>query len=185
MIRTTGSGEGVLMTSSVASPHGLGRLGAGWLDDFLKSQRWAAAVERVDATLAPPHPAQRRGNLQATRPPVVAGERAVQVCRVETVAADGFTALYSDPEQGDRRVRFLAGHVAPSDRRLLAEGAVFYWITGTERDASGDVVLISYLRFRRTPRLSPHALQRLDEAAREAIQLGGGVPITDEDLDRF
>lgn len=172
------------MTTSVAAPYGLGRPGAGWLDDVLKSQRWAAAVQRVDAALASSPRPQLRGNLQASRSAVVAGERAVQVCRVETVGADGFTALYSDPEQGDRRVRFARGHVAPSDRRLLAEGSVFYWITGTERDASGDVVLISYLRFRRTPRLSPHTLQRLDEAARDAITLGGAVPITDEDLDR-
>ena len=170
------------MTSSVASPYGLGRPGVGWLDDFMKSQRWAAAVQRVDAALVGAA-RQHRGNLQATRPATVAGERSVQVCRVETVNPDSFTALYSDPEHGDRRVRFSATHVAPSDHRLLAEGAVFYWITGTERDASGDVVLISYLRFRRTPRMSPLQLQRLDEAAREAIELGGGVPITEEDLD--
>jgi hypothetical protein len=32
--------------------------------------------------------------------------------------------------------------------------------------------------------MSPLQLQRLDDAAREAIELGGGVPITEEDLDR-
>jgi len=105
-----------------------------------------------------------------------------RVCRVETILPDGFTAIFSQPDGVDQRVRFLHTRVAASDMHLLREGAVFYWIIATERDPSGDVISTSYIRFRRTPRLSPEQAEELDKLADEAILAGGGVPTVDDDL---
>jgi hypothetical protein len=109
-------------------------------------------------------------------------DRKIRVCRVETLLPDRFTAIFSEPTLVDQRVRFRRDRVAPSDKNLLQEGAIFYWVIATERDASGDLISTSYIRFRRTPRLSPQQLQRLDELAEEAILAGGGTPTSDEDL---
>jgi hypothetical protein len=95
----------------------------------------------------------------------------VQVCRVETIIGDRFTATFSDPNLGDKRVRFLRSRVPPADRPLLKEGAVFYWIRGTARDDSGNVLPASAIRFRRTPSLSPSQADALDRRVEEVLGL--------------
>lgn len=106
----------------------------------------------------------------------------VHVCRVETVLVDRFSAIFTDPGDTDKRVRFLLKNVAPADRSLLREGAVFYWITGTTRDSNGDVVTKSYIRFKRTPRVTADELDELDQMAADVIQAAGGVPIEYDDF---
>jgi hypothetical protein len=106
----------------------------------------------------------------------------IRVCRVESILSDRFTAIFSETGLPDQRVRFMLTRVAHSDRNLLCEGAIFYWILGTERDESGDLKSASFIRFRRTPRMSPRQLQRLDKLAEDAIRAGGGIPIDDEEL---
>jgi hypothetical protein len=135
------------------------------------------------ATTPPPFDANDQGGTGSVeqRANVVLDEK-IRVCRVETLLSDRFTAIFSEPGEVDQRVRFMRGRVASSDRSLLREGAVFYWIIGTERDPSGDLISTSFIRFRRTPQLSPRQLHRLDDLAEEAILAGGGVPIDDEEL---
>ena len=116
---------------------------------------------------------------------VVRLEEKVRVCRVETVQADRFTAIFSEPGLPDQRVRFPRSRVAPSDLHLLREGAVLYWIIVTEKDLSGDLVSKWFVRFRRTPRLSQQQISELSDLADEAIRAGGSTPVTDEDLDRW
>jgi len=106
----------------------------------------------------------------------------VHVCRVETVLADRFSAIFTDPGDTDKRVRFLLKNVAPADRPLLREGAVFYWITGTTRDANGDVVTKTYIRFKRTPRITADELEELDRMAVDVIHAAGGMPIDYDDF---
>jgi hypothetical protein len=108
----------------------------------------------------------------------------ILVCRVETILSDRFTAIFSVPGVPDQRVRFMLRRVAHSDRHLLCEGAVFYWIRGIERDENGDLKSASFIRFRRTPRPSPRQIEQLDKLAEEAIRAGGGVPIDEEELQR-
>jgi hypothetical protein len=110
-------------------------------------------------------------------------ERSTRVCSVEVIYAERFSAIFSERGLTDQRVTFLKNRVADSDRQLLQEGGVFYWIMGTERDPSGDLISYSYLRFRRRPRLSPEQADELDELADEAIRAGGASPTIDEDLD--
>ena len=112
-------------------------------------------------------------------------ESKTTVCRVEAIYANEFTAIFSKPNAGDQRVRFALNRVAPSDAPLLQEGAVFYWITSTEQDTSGEVISTSHIRFRRRPRLSPEEAKELRKLAREAIIAAGGTPISDEDLDNI
>ena len=106
----------------------------------------------------------------------------VRVCRVETILPDRFTAIFTEPGVGDKRVRFPRGRVQRSDRHLLREGAVFYWIVGIRRESRENVGALSFIRFRRTPRLSSQQLDELEKVAEEAIRLAGGSPITDQDL---
>jgi hypothetical protein len=125
---------------------------------------------------------------EETSPPSIPNEtitleRKTRVCRVEALLRDRFTAIFSEPGLVDQRVTVLCNRVASSDRQLLREGAVFYWITGTERDPSGDLISYSYIRFRRRPRLSPRQADELDRLADEAILAGGAMPTSDEDLD--
>jgi len=138
--------------------------------------------------LAPKPPSARfNSKSENTSPPSVQEtitlERKTRVCRVETLLRDHFTAIFSAPGLVDQRVTFLCNRVASSDQQLLHEGAVFYWITGTERDPSGDLISYSYIRFRRRPRLSPKQADELDTLADEAILAGGALPTSDKDLD--
>jgi hypothetical protein len=110
-------------------------------------------------------------------------ESKVRVCRVEALYPDEFTAIFSEPGLVDQRVRFARAGVALSDNDLLQEGAVFYWFTAKEKDPSGEIISKSHIRFRRRPRLSPEEAKELKKLADEAIIAGGGVPITDEDLE--
>ena len=138
-------------------------------------------VERADAVPT------CRPNRSVTQTPAAQGEAlradSVYVCRVETVLADRFSAIFTKPGDTDKRVRFLRKLVAPSDRPLLREGAVFYWITGTARDVNGNVVSKSYLRFRRTPRVGADEMAELDRLATEIIRAVGGTPVDYEDVD--
>jgi hypothetical protein len=112
-------------------------------------------------------------------------ESKTTVCRVEAIYENEFTAIFSTRNAGDQRVRFALTRVPPSDKPLLQEGAVFYWITSTEQDASGEVISTSHIRFRRRPRLSPEEAKELRKLAREAIIAGGGTPISEEGLDNL
>lgn len=110
-------------------------------------------------------------------------ESKVRVCRVEALYPDQFTAIFSEPGLVDQRVSFARTRVAPSDNDLLQEGAVLYWITAMEQDPSGEIISTSHIRFRRRPRLSPEEAKELRKLADEAIIAGGGIPISDEDLE--
>ena len=111
-------------------------------------------------------------------------ESKVRVCRVESLYPDQFTAIFSEPGLVDQRVRFARSRVAPSDNDLLQEGAVFYWITAMEQDPSGEIISTSHIRFRRRPRISSEEAKELKKLADEAIIAGGGIPISDEELER-
>lgn len=146
----------------------------------------AEELRHPDVTVsAPSFDANDKQDLSAPHSPVnVILNRDVLVCRVETILSDRFTAIFPVPGEPDQRVRFMLDRVAHSDRYLLCEGAVFYWIRGIERDENGDVKSASFIRFRRTPRPSPRQIERLDNLAEEAIRAGGGVPIDEKELQR-
>jgi hypothetical protein len=134
---------------------------------------------------APSFDANGKQDLSAPLPPAnLILDHDIRVCRVETILSDRFTAIFSAPGKPDQRVRFMLNRVAHSDRQLLCEGAVFYWIRGTERDENGDLKSASFIRFRRTPRPSPRQIEQLDKLADDAIRAGGGDPIDDEELQR-
>lgn len=116
-------------------------------------------------------------NEEQNPPSSVTLDRKIRVCRVETLLGDRFTAIFSEPGLVDQRVVFRRNLVADSDRQLLEEGAVFYWITAIERKSNGEVISTSYIRFRRRPRLLPGQVEELDELADEIIRAGGATPI--------
>lgn len=144
-------------------------------------------ADLVDRTILPA-PSSHGRRRSATLPlsessPVEAPAYSrVRVCRVETVLGDRFTALYSSPDRGDKRVRFSVDEIAESDRPLLREGAIFYWIGRRDYSSVGVPECTTSVRFRRMPRVSQAELEELDLLAQEAIAAGGADPITDDDL---
>jgi hypothetical protein len=129
-------------------------------------------VRRSDAMPRGARPPQSEQALRAD---------SVHTCRVETVLADRFSAIFTLGNT-DKRVRFMRKLVAPSDRPLLREGAIFYWVRGTGRGADGDVETKSYIRFKRTTRISTQELDEINRMAIEAIRAGGGSPNGIDDL---
>lgn len=124
-----------------------------------------------------PGPVNFNDNEEQNPSSSVTLDRKTRVCRVETLVGDRFTAIFSERGLVDQRVLFRRDLVADSDRQLLEEGAVFYWITAIERKSNGEVISTSYIRFRRRPRLLPKQVEELDRLADEIIRAGGANPI--------
>jgi hypothetical protein len=73
---------------------------------------------------------------------------------VMEVRGQAFVAVLSDktqPNSPDERVEFERFELRDEDRELVAPGAVFYWMIGTERTASGQVRNISTIELSRLP----------------------------------
>jgi hypothetical protein len=65
-----------------------------------------------------------------------------------------------------QEAEFPLEEVAPSDRELLAEGAVFYWHIGYLDQIDGQRVRASSLRFRRLPAWTGRELKEAEEKAK-------------------
>jgi hypothetical protein len=73
---------------------------------------------------------------------------------VTEVHEQAFVAVLSDkthPNSPDERVEFERFELRDEDRSLVEPGAVFYWMLGTERTASGQVRNISTIELSRLP----------------------------------
>lgn len=81
-------------------------------------------------------------------------------------------------ESGSRQqVEIDFEDVAPDDRPLIQEGAVFYWDIGRKKTRYGSVENFSEIRFRRMPAWSKRDLERAERKARELKEeLFGAAP---------
>lgn len=114
----------------------------------------------------------------------VLDSRSVQrVCTVETILSDRFTATFSEPGKPVQRVRFDISIVSPNDRPLLTEGAMFYWCMGYRQDNDGDRAYVSFLRFRRFPRLSSEQVAAAGTRAADIAAAGGWNLLTNKEVD--
>jgi hypothetical protein len=128
------------------------------------------------------------GEKQAQSPiPVrrfLLGPASVQrLCTVETVLSDRFTATFSDPGKPVQRVRFDRSILSPNDLPLLREGATFYWCMGYRQDNDGDRAYVSFLRFRRFPRLSSKQVADARGRAADIANAGGWELLTNAEVD--
>jgi hypothetical protein len=106
-----------------------------------------------------------------------------RVCTVETVLSDRFTATFSEPGKPVQRVRFGLSMVAPNDLPLLKEGAAFYWCMGYRQENDGDRAYVSFLRFRRFPRLSDEQVSAARTRAADIAAAGGWDVLTNKEVD--
>jgi hypothetical protein len=67
----------------------------------------------------------------------------------------------------DEEVVIDVDEVAPIDRPLITEGALFYWFIGPQRTPAGVQNNLSSLRFRRMPNWTSSALRRAEQRARD------------------
>ena len=82
-----------------------------------------------------------------------------------SVRASDFVARLLDlTERGGQRLEaiFSIDEVSESDKPLLSEGAIFYWIIGFKDYPSGQRKTEQFLRFRRLPIWSKRDIERLD-----------------------
>jgi hypothetical protein len=73
---------------------------------------------------------------------------------VTEVRGQAFVAVLTDktqPNSPDERVEFERFELRNEDRSLVEPGAMFYWMIGTERTASGQVRNISTIELSRLP----------------------------------
>jgi hypothetical protein len=148
-------------------------------------------IHRVAASDAKRSPRKRRlkdvGEKQS--PPVsvrrfVLDASSVQrLCTVETVLSDRFTATFSEPGKPIQRVRFDISIVSPNDLPLLKEGATFYWCMGYRQENDGDRAYVSFLRFRRFPRLSDDQVETARRRAADIAAVGGWDLLTNKEVD--
>jgi hypothetical protein len=106
-----------------------------------------------------------------------------RVCTVETILSDRFTATFSEPGKPIQRVRFDLSIVSPNDLPLLKEGATFYWCMGYRQENDGDRAYVSFLRFRRFPRLSDRQVETARRRAADIAAAGGWDLLTNEEVD--
>jgi hypothetical protein len=106
-----------------------------------------------------------------------------RVCTVETVLSDRFTATFSQPGKPIQRVRFDISLVSPNDLPLLKEGAPFYWCMGYRQENDGDRAYVSFLRFRRFPRLSDSQVVTAGRRAADIAAAGGWDMLTNKEVD--
>lgn len=90
--------------------------------------------------------------------------------------ADSFLARLTDltSEGPAEEVELSIHDVAPEDRSLVENGAVFYWSIGYRDDASGQRSRASTLRFRRLPVWSVAELEAAKERALDVARVFGG-----------
>ncbi len=89
---------------------------------------------------------------------------------VLSVGESDFTARLTDLTDRDRQrleATFSTEEVSESDKPLLREGAVFYWIIGYKDEPNGQRTTSQLLRFRRLPVWSKRDLERLQARADE------------------
>jgi hypothetical protein len=135
----------------------------------------ATDVNKVSDTARPisrsmPAPVLRKA------PPVLVSKRKVQLlqqweCIIHSVNDKTIECEMHDLTDESRPVELAEIYIDEFhefDRRLLTEGAVFYWSIGRETSALGQVRKYSELRVRRMPELST---QRKKEIARRAQNL--------------
>lgn len=114
----------------------------------------------------------------------VLGPKSVQrVCKVETLLQDRFTATFREPGKPVQRVRFDISIVSPNDLPLLQVGATFYWCMGTRQDNDGDRAYVSFLRFRRFPRLSEKQVEDARQHAADIAAAGDWDLLTNKEVD--
>ena len=114
----------------------------------------------------------------------VLGPKSVQrVCKVETILRDRFTATFREPGKPVQRVRFDISIVSPNDLPLLQVGATFYWCMGYRQDNDGDRAYVSFLRFRRFPRLSEKQVEAARQRAVDIAAAGGWDLLTNKEVD--
>jgi hypothetical protein len=102
---------------------------------------------------------------------------------VTSVGPDSFVAVIVnlDLKDPDHEAEFDLEEVSPSDRELVAPGAVFYWTLGYRDKKSGQRSRESLIRFRRLPGWSSAHLDEVREEAKNLIeQLGWNA--RDEEL---
>jgi hypothetical protein len=89
-------------------------------------------------------------------------------CRVERVHVDRFVAVIEDatnPRNALEEVELDIEEVSQSDRRLVAEGAIFYWSIGYRDTRGGQRERVSSFRFARQPRLRQAEIDRIFKQA--------------------
>lgn len=89
---------------------------------------------------------------------------------ITSVGVDSFWARLSDasdPLLDVEEVELAIDEIAPADRQLLVEGAVFYWTLGQQVSKGGTVRRVSEIRMRRDPVWSQHTLAYIDRQAEE------------------
>jgi hypothetical protein len=99
---------------------------------------------------------------------------------VDHVCENWFRARLSDiqaPSEAQQLVEIDMEDVAPDDRHLLEEGAIFYWDIGRKQSRYGSVANFSEIRFRRMPAWSKRDLaQARKDAKTLREELFGDAP---------
>ena len=103
--------------------------------------------------------------------------------QVETIERDAFTAILNHVGQRSRRLRFPINLVAPGDRSLLREGAVFYWATGVLTDETGQPRHVTQIQFQRLVAPPDSERNRAAVEARELIVGRSWSLLTESELD--
>ena len=146
-------------------------------------------IHRVATSDAKRSPWKRRLKdvVVEKQPPPISVRRFVldlqRICTVETILSDRFTATFSEPGEPVQRVRFDISIVSPNDLPLLKEGATFYWCMGYRQENDGDRAYVSFLRFRRFPRLSDSQVATARRRAADIAAAGGWDMLTNEEVD--
>lgn len=66
---------------------------------------------------------------------------------------------------------FAIAQVSPADRGLLMPGCVFYWILGVEQQLGGQIVNVSIIRVRRTPKWTKRVIDSISKKADSLFRL--------------
>lgn len=87
---------------------------------------------------------------------------------VEYIFGENVTALVHDLNNPgvSEYVEFSIDEINQEDRSLLEIGAIFYWNVGYE-EISGTRKKVSYIRFRRLPKLARNELARIKKEAQD------------------
>jgi len=99
--------------------------------------------------------------------------------RVQDISGDEFSAALVDltnKSRPEEEVVIPTEEISPEDMKLLAPGAVFYWMIGYSMSNTGQKTRASNIRFRRLPVWSRSDLKKAAAAADEMMEvLGIGV----------
>lgn len=108
-------------------------------------------------------------------------------CTVESVGRETFSATLRSllkPGDTEKEAELPLDDVNADDRELLAPGAIFYWIVGSERTPKGTVTRFSRIKFRRLPGWTKRDLARVEEEAARLFAMFGGGGAQDESRGR-